>query len=49
MLLWNQIILLMTPWLLLATTYLCYQILEQRFGAKQAYLGSTYRNLLSVR
>jgi CAAX protease family protein len=36
---WNQIILLIAPWLLLATTYLCYQLLMRRFGAKKAYLG----------
>ncbi len=36
---WKQVILLIAPWLLLATTYLCYQLLMRRFGAKKAYLG----------
>ena len=33
---WNQIALLMAPWLLLATTYVCYQLLIRRFGDKES-------------
>jgi hypothetical protein len=36
---WNQVTLLIVPWLLLATTYLTYQLLERRFGKKISYLG----------
>jgi len=39
MLSWKQIALLIAPWLLLATTYVCYQLLMRRFGAKKAYVG----------
>jgi len=39
MLSWNQIALLIAPWLLVATTYLVYQLLERRFGKKRSYLG----------
>ncbi len=39
MLSWNQITLLIAPWLLIATTYLVYQLLERRFGKKRGYLG----------
>jgi hypothetical protein len=39
MLSWNQIVLFMAPWLLLATTYLVYQLLERRYGKKKSYLG----------
>jgi uncharacterized protein len=35
----NQIALLIAPWLLVATTYLAYQLLERRFGKKRIYLG----------
>ena len=31
---WKQVTLLIIPWLLLATTYLTYQLLERRFGKK---------------
>lgn len=34
MLSWNQIALLIAPWLLLATTYPVYQFLDRRFGKK---------------
>ncbi len=39
MLSWNQMGLLIAPWLLLPTTYLCYQLLGHRWGAKVGYLG----------
>lgn len=39
MLSWNQIALLIAPWLLLATTYPVYQFLDRRFGKKGGYLG----------
>jgi len=39
MLSWNQITLFIAPWLLLATTYLVYQLLERRYGKKKSYLG----------
>lgn len=39
MLSWNQITLLIVPWLLLGTTYLVYQLLARRFGKKRGYLG----------
>ncbi len=38
MLSWNQITLLISPWLLLVTTYVYYQILVRRLGAKRGYL-----------
>jgi membrane protease YdiL (CAAX protease family) len=36
---WNQVTLLIVPWLLLATTYLTNQLLDCRFGKKTSYLG----------
>lgn len=39
MLSWNQITLLIVPWLLLGTTYLVYKLLARRFGKKRGYLG----------
>jgi hypothetical protein len=39
MLSWNQVALLIAPWLLLATTYLVYQLLTRRYGKKWSYLG----------
>lgn len=39
MLSWNQVTLLIVPWLLLGTTYLVYQLLARRFGKKRGYLG----------
>src|SRR5215470_188132 len=35
----NQMTLFIAPWLLLATTYLVYQLLERRYGKKWSYLG----------
>jgi membrane protease YdiL (CAAX protease family) len=39
MLSWQQIALLITPWALLATTYLCYATLKRHLRAPLAYLG----------
>jgi membrane protease YdiL (CAAX protease family) len=39
MLSWQQIALLLAPWVLLGTTYLCYGALKRRLAAPTAYLG----------
>ena len=46
---WKQSALLPAPLLLLATTYLCYQVLERRFGARHFLTPTNGVNWLQMR